>query len=235
MAHNVAATRFTTKEMIMTMSNGIGTPPLGKMKFKHFFDHPSAHLSIDETLLDVSEHTSQAFLRFWESPSYFVVLGASNKIETEVESLNCDRDSIPIFKRCSGGGTVLQGPGCLNYALILPISTHPDLLTISGTTQFIMTRQANALNAQVQGPSDLTINNLKISGNAQRRKRKSVLFHGTCLYNFNLEKISTYLKMPSKAPDYRQNRPHSQFVANLPQSREKLIDTISKAWEAFTA
>ena len=28
---------------------------------------------------------------------------------------------IPVFRRCSGGGTVVQGPGCLNYTLVLQI------------------------------------------------------------------------------------------------------------------
>lgn len=189
--------------------------------FDHKMDHPQAHLDLDERLLDIAEAKGHAFLRFWESPSYFVVLGRSNVAEAEVNLAACTKDQIPVLRRCSGGGTVLQGPGCLNYALVFPIDFAPQLATISDTTQWIMAQNAQAIRTQlpsiqVQGISDLTFNGLKFSGNAQRRKRNAVLFHGTFLLNFDLDKISQYLAMPTKQPEYRQNRPHREFCTNLP-------------------
>src|ERR1039458_3609667 len=89
---------------------------------------PAENLACDEALLDWCESgTGAECLRFWESPEPFVVVGYANKVETEVNVAACEARKIPILRRCSGGGTVAQGPGCLNYALILPITKDGPL------------------------------------------------------------------------------------------------------------
>ena len=76
---------------------------------------PAENLACDEALLDWCESGDGVeCLRFWESPEPFVVVGYANKVETEVNVAACEARKIPILRRCSGGGTVVQGPGCLN-------------------------------------------------------------------------------------------------------------------------
>jgi lipoate-protein ligase A len=41
------------------------------------------------------------------------------------------------------------------------------------------------------------VGNRKFSGNAQRRKRDFLIFHGTFLLNFDLQLIAKYLCRPS--------------------------------------
>src|SRR4051794_13262168 len=96
------------------------------------YDSPAANLALDEALLDACEIGGAEVLRFWESPKYFVVVGYSNKVDTEVNVSECRKRNVPVLRRCSGGGTVLQGPGCLNYSLILNFDTDPKLQTIPG-------------------------------------------------------------------------------------------------------
>ena len=43
-----------------------------------------------------------------------------------------------------------------------------------------------------------------------------LLYHGTVLYDFNLELIDECLTMPPRVPDYRASRDHRDFVTNLP-------------------
>ena len=170
----------------------------------------------------------------WESDSLFIVLGISNKEEKEVFLDKCQKDSIPIIKRASGGGTVLQGPGCLNYSLVLQIKEETN--TITSTNKWILSKQKKALQTltkkpiQVKGHTDLTINQKKFSGNAQKRKRKTILFHGTILYNFQLEKIDYYLKHPPKEPPYRKKRSHDTFITNVKVPKEKLISALQNEW-----
>src|ERR1044071_4819214 len=77
---------------------------------------PVENLACDEALLDECESSDvPGFVRFWESSSYFVVLGYGKHLEQEVFSEVCAQENIPILRRCSGGGTVVQGPGCFNY------------------------------------------------------------------------------------------------------------------------
>ena len=128
---------------------------------------PAENLACDEALLDWCEENSGAafqpvqmtsgqagsavplpgekgILRFWESPEPFVVVGYANKVATEVNVAACEARKIPILRRCSGGGTVVQGPGCLNYTLILPITKDGPLHSIPVANQFIMRRNRAA-------------------------------------------------------------------------------------------
>src|SRR5664279_2273934 len=83
---------------------------------------PEENLACDEVLLDLCEAgDSDELLRFWAFPRYFVVLGYANNAATEVNLPVCQSLTIPVLRRCTGGGTVLQGPGVLNYSLILRI------------------------------------------------------------------------------------------------------------------
>lgn len=210
------------------------------MKFLDLsLDTPSENLALDEALLDYCEEKgSLEILRIWEPKEYFVVLGYSNKINLEVNRAYCGRQGIPVYRRISGGGTVLQGPGCLNYALILKIGRDPDLKNITKTNSYIMKRNQEALEKllqkglAIQGDTDLTANNLKFSGNAQRRRQNYLLFHGTVLYGLDLEKIGETLNHPSRQPRYRKNRPHDLFVANLPLSKPDITSALQNIWNA---
>lgn len=201
-------------------------------------DSPAANLALEEALLDACEEGGAEVLRFWESPEYFVVVGYANKVETEVNVAACRERNVPILRRCSGGGTVLQGPGCLNYSLVLNFETEPELQTIPGANCFIMRRNAEALrkslglSAEVCGITDLAVGDLKVSGNAQRRKRRALIFHGTFLLSFNLQLVSELLRSPSKEPDYRAGRAHGKFITNLHVDAAAIKSALQTAWGA---
>ncbi len=211
--------------------------------FHHTYQTPMENLAIDEFLLkevDQGKYPS-GICRLWEASDYFVVLGLSKTIQNDVFYNRCKKDTIPVLKRCSGGGTVLQGPGCFNYSYILPKSFNAELDQLSSTTTFILSlvqRNLKQLNitAEQKGISDLVINNIKFSGNAQRRLKKSILFHGTLLYNFDLDKISLYLKNPPVQPEYRKLRSHKKFIRNIPTTQHDLINAFTHhQFEKLTA
>ena len=210
---------------------------------------PAANLACDEALLDLREKDGgNGILRFWQSPETFVVVGYANKVQAEVDVARCEADKIPIFRRCSGGGTVLQGAGCLNYALILEITENSPLSEISSANKYIMDRNREAiqsiagesLSIKVQGHTDLAAANgsssifRKFSGNSQRRHKTFLLFHGTFLLNFDLELIEKYLIFPSRQPDYRGSRGHLDFLMNLHLPSAAVKEAMKKTWSATT-
>jgi lipoate-protein ligase A len=204
-------------------------------------DSPAANLACDEALLDACDgQTGGEVLRFWEPEEYFVVVGYANEVAREVNVAACRQAGIGLFRRCSGGGTVLQGPGCLNYSLIVKTNGHPSLKTITGANRHIMARNRDALAralgrpVEVQGFTDLTVGGLKFSGNAQRRKRHALLFHGTFLLRFDLGLMEKFLPFPSRQPDYRKGRPHGRFVANLGAPASVIKNALRQAWAAHT-
>jgi len=209
---------------------------------------PAENLACDEALLDWCESGEGAeCLRFWESPEPFVVVGYANKVAAEVNAAACEARKIPILRRCSGGGTVVQGPGCLNYTLVLHITKDGPLRNITAANQFIMEQnrkavnsinhQPSTINCSVCGHTDLTLNSQlstlnKFSGNAQRRRKDFLLFHGTFLLNFDLALVGELLRMPSMEPDYRESRKHADFLTNINVSAEKVKAALQTAWDA---
>ena len=230
------------------------------MKYFDFtFPGPAENLAGDEALMDLCENGLEGeILRFWEPQTPFVVLGYANQAAREVNLEACKREGIPVFRRCSGGGTVVQGPGCLNYSLILRIdgehrdyfelsqrdsssaATHP-FRTIAGTNQMALMRQVAAIlsllntEVQIQGHTDLVLRNLKFSGNAQRRLRNCLIFHGTFLLNFDISLIEKLLPMPSKQPCYRENRSHADFLTNLNLPATDVKQALRRIWHAEEA
>ncbi len=202
---------------------------------------PQQNLACDEALLDLCEEGKTGeLLRFWESEKYFGVLGSSNKFRQEVHVDVCKADGIPILRRHSGGGTVLQGPGCLNFSLILKIDSSGPTRNITDTTKHIMQRHAESLatllgeKIEMKSSSDLTIGGKKFSGNAQRRRMKALLFHGTFLLDFDLSLIEKYLQLPPKQPEYREQRSHLDFVRNISASTKKIKMQLRSVWDATT-
>jgi lipoate---protein ligase len=202
---------------------------------------PAENLACDEALLDWCENgEGEEVLRFWEPRDHFVVVGYANRIANEVNVAACEKRNIPILRRCSGGGTVLQGPGCLNYALVLRITDNSPLRTIGQSNKFIMERNRAAIESPfrkseilVAGFTDLVVGGRKFSGNSQRRRKNSLLFHGTFLLNFDLPFIGELLQMPSKQPDYRRDRSHDEFLTNLKISADQLENALAKTWGAI--
>jgi len=190
---------------------------------------PAENLAADEALLDWCEsgHGAET-LRFWEPRETFVVVGYANKIATEVNTTACATKKIPIFRRCSGGGTVVQMSGGLNYSLILRITEGGPLHNITSANHFIMEKNRAALSAlnhhlsngeiSVRGHTDLCLGHLK--------------FAGTLLLDCDLKLISELLLMPSLEPDYRANRPHEEFVTNLSLPADKVKAALAGAWHA---
>jgi lipoate---protein ligase len=200
---------------------------------------PEENLACDEVLLDLCEaNDADEVLRLWEPAQYFVVVGYANKAASEVNLAYCHANLIPVLRRCTGGGTVLQGPGVLNYSLILRIDEAGPLRGITTTNEFVLKRHQAALTPLLQahvernGQTDLTIGGLKFSGNAQRRQRRFLIFHGSFLLHLNIGLVEEVLPMPSRQPQYRADRSHVDFLVNLKMPAEKIKDALQEAWKA---
>jgi lipoate---protein ligase len=197
------------------------------------------NLALDEALLEEAETSAapRETLRLWEPRQALVVVGRSSRAADEVRLDVCRDLKIPVLRRVSGGATVVAGPGCLMYALVLSFRLRPELRTVTAAHRWVLGTLAAALGARVpdvqcQGTSDLALGNLKFSGNSARVRRNHVLYHGTLLYDFPLDLIERCLSMPPRMPDYRARRPHERFVANLPLDRETIRRAFIAAFDA---
>lgn len=210
-------------------------------RFEFALDDAAADVALDDYLLESTEEDdAPPILRFWELSRPAVILGRSNRVDQNVNVAACHADGVPIIRRSSGGGTVLLGPGSLVYSLILRVDSGSRLVDIDSTTRLIMNRIRDAVENLLpgiacEGVSDLAIDSLKVSGNSQRWLRRTVLHHGTFLYQFDLPLIERYLGTPERIPEYRAGRSHRDFLRNIPLSREDLIRALVETWDAHLA
>ncbi len=203
----------------------------------HPLTKASHQIAMDEALLLIAEEqTSNAggtceFIRVWEFEHPTVIVGRSSRVAEEVDIDFCRSEGIPIFRRCTGGASVVGGPGCLMYSVVLDLDLRPDLARIDVTHQFVMQHLQTAVNrqlrtateaAQFQGTCDLTFNNCKFSGNSMRMARHHLLYHGTLLYDGDLALIARCLKFAPRQPDYRAERDHEHFITNINVDPAKL-------------
>jgi lipoate---protein ligase len=203
------------------------------------FATPEENLACDEVLLDVCEEGAGGeVLRVWQPHCRFVVLGYTNAAAREVNLPACEAEGVPVHRRTTGGGTIVQMPGCLNYALVLKMGREEALEGIDTTNAYILGRVAGALGTLtgepvvLQGHTDLCLGHRKFAGNAQRRKSRAVLFHGTMLLHADIPGIERLLPQPSMQPGYRDDRGHRDFLTNLGLDPLPVVEALRAAWEA---
>jgi len=197
------------------------------------------HLALDEAMLMAAENTgSGEVIRVWEFSKRVVIAGRSTKIAQEIDVEFCNKSGVEILRRCSGGASVVGGPGCLMYSIVLSLEHNPLLRKIDYAHQFVMSRVFSAVHKLVSqislcGICDLAWKGRKFSGNSLRVHRDHLLYHGTILYDFDLGFLHRCLKFAPRQPEYRQGRDHYDFVTNVPINQNTLCVDLCSQFEAF--
>lgn len=198
------------------------------------FSEAAMELAFDEALLvSADAGHSGACLRFWELSSPAVVLGRSSKVDWETNRAFCDARGVGIYRRCSGGASIVAGPGCLMYSAVLSIESVPQIAKIDAAHEYVMSRVAAAARRQFpevqrEGICDLAWRGRKFSGNALRIARRHVLYHGTLLHAGDLALISQCLEFAPRQPEYRQGREHQDFVTNVAVDPAQFADDLAQ-------
>lgn len=179
--------------------------------------HCGINLALEAAFFGLRHSSHSLFLFFYENDDA-IVLGKSLVSAEEVYA----HKGPPVYRRISGGGSVLHCRGNLNYSLFLSLEDFPEMMNISFSYEKILGALAPALGRFVsqRGYSDLTIccrgTHRKFSGSAQCRKRGWVMHHGTLLYSkAAIKRIPYYLRPPPKQPAYREGRRHREFMTSV--------------------
>lgn len=206
----------------------------------HAFGEGPENLALEEVLLRPFLSTpAQPRFRLWHNPSPCIVIGRGEKPAERVHLERAREAGVPVWRRSSGGGTVVHGPGNLNLSFFIPYDLHPDLRNISASQKVVLNWVQEALDLctgrrpELRGSGDLCLEGKKISGTAQARKKHGLLHHLTLLVDFDLAGISQLLLEPDKRPEYRGERKHGDFVTDLAQQgllldEQQLLDAFSK-------
>ena len=175
------------------------------------------NIAFDERMARSAFSTGRRLLRFWWGGPPAVVMGSSERAEQAVNSEACARLGVEVLKRCTGGGTVLQTKDVLNYSLVTPAPKRLDLMAgfRQGTDLIRALLEVFGVAGVVQGTCDVAVAGRKISGNAQARRWRSLLVHGTLLVDFDFDLAEKVLPQPLREPEYRKGRGHREFLTTL--------------------
>lgn len=208
----------------------------------HTCNTPAEDLALDEALLDFAENRGEQdqpleVLRLWEPERRAVVIGNSSSHVSEVDAEECRRRDIDVVRRTSGGAAVVVGPGCLMYSVVLSYAVRPELRAIDLAHRSVLETVLRAVrrfvpDAERRGTSDLAVAERKFSGNSLRCRRNAMLYHGTLLYDFDLDALAAVLAYAPRQPEYRAARNHRDFVANLPVKRDALSTALADEFGA---
>lgn len=175
------------------------------------------NLAIDYAAARLAGETGRRRLRFWWGGPPAVVIGSSERPQQVVDAEACERLGVDVIKRSTGGGSVFQTSDVLNYSLVTPApaSLDPRPGFRQGIDLVCAILAAFGVVGRQEGTSDVAVGGRKISGNAQARRWKAVLVHGTVLVDFDHDLAAAVLRHPPREPAYRRGRTHRDFLVTL--------------------
>lgn len=148
-----------------------------------------------------------------------IVMGISGKEEELLELSKVKSNPIPVIRRFSGGGTVVVDPGTLFVTFIC----NSDAVSVPCYPRHVMKWSEKVYQPVFSGhdfgarENDYVLGDKKFGGNAQYMCKGRWLHHSSLLWDFEVARME-YLKIPKKAPEYRQGRGHGEFLCGLRES-----------------
>ena len=161
------------------------------------------NMAIDRAVLVVnSEGKVPPTVRFFTWKPSAISIGYFQSLEEEVDLEICQKYGIDYVRRITGGGAVFHDQE-LTYSIVIPESHSQIPKNIIESYSRICGAIMRGLKllgieSRYAPINDIVTNGKKISGNAQTRKLKTVLQHGTVLIDVDVDKMFSLLKVPNE-------------------------------------
>lgn len=168
-------------------------------------------LQIEEQLLRTSDENF-CLINAGSKPA--VVMGISSKAEEMLTPAFFEQDEIALIKRYSGGGTVIVDESTLFFTLICNKADWDHAPYPEPIMRSIEPLLKYALPNVRLHQHDFVIGERKCAGNAQMITKERFVHHISLLWDYKQERMN-YLKLPQRQPDYRSQRPHTEFLYPL--------------------
>ncbi|MBR9707423.1 MAG: lipoate--protein ligase family protein [Candidatus Diapherotrites archaeon] len=210
------------------------------------------NMALDKAVMNsIIAGKSLPTIRFYRWQPSAVSIGFFQSLNDEVDVAKCKELGVDIVRRQTGGGAVYHDyNGELTYSIIGPEALFPK--NINKSYELICGWICDALkdlgmsDASFVPINDIIVGGKKISGNAQTRSSKLLLQHGTILWDLDVAKMFSLLKVADEkirdkmitAVEERVTRVKDHSSANLEQVEEAMIKAFTKnkefAFDDFT-
>lgn len=153
---------------------------------------PAVNFAYEEYFLK-GKDLEEDLLMLWRSEPTIVVGRFQNTLE-EVNAGFAEAHHIQVIRRISGGGAVYHDLGNVCFSFILH-DTQPNVIDKSKYTRPVVDALAQlGVHAELTHRNDLAVGGKKFSGNAMALRKNRLLFHGTLLFDTDLEMLERALR-----------------------------------------
>ena len=158
------------------------------------------------------------FLLYRNMPS--IVVGKHQNTLAEINLSFVQKKNVIVARRISGGGTVFQDLGNLNFAFITGGREGELVNYHKFTLPIIEAMSKMGLDVKLGERNELLLGNLKISGTASHVYKQRVLHHGTLLFSSAMGDLSAALKVQ---PDRFKDRAVKSIRSKVTNIRDHLV------------
>ncbi|MHB1951060.1 MAG: lipoate--protein ligase family protein, partial [Acidiferrobacteraceae bacterium] len=164
---------------------------------------PETYVATDRALLECrSEGVSPDTLTFLQFGRPGVLVGFHQSIAQEIHTEHCRRLGIPVQRRVTGGGALYVDDGVFGWELYLDRAAfgHAGLGEISRKICTLAAAGLSTLGvpAQFRPRNDIEVDGRKICGTGGIYDGNAVLYHGSVLLDFDVEKMLDVLRIPAQ-------------------------------------
>lgn len=220
-----------------------------------FYDHewafihdrvrPSVeNVALDQVLLEEVEAGRRGpTVRFWEWEDRATVIGAFQSYVNEIRPEGVAEYGVQVVRRITGGGAMfMEGGNCVTFSLYAPASLVAGLdyeESYVYLDQWILSAlQSLGVNAYYKPINDITSDQGKIGGAAQKRTHSAVLHHDTMSYDIDADKMVEVLRIGQAKISDKGIRSAKKRVDPLRRQtgvpREDIIDRMREHFIALT-
>lgn len=168
--------------------------------------------------VDLMNNPGQKAFMLWQPAFTAVILGSGNRAEKSLHLQNILTDGVPVYKRPSGGESVVLSAEMLVVSVCKPQQAIGAVKKYFREYNNILVNALSGLgieNLGQKGISDISVFDKKILGCAIHQNRERVFYHAVLNWNESADLMERYLRHPQREPDYRQGRKHADFVTRL--------------------
>lgn len=160
------------------------------------------NMAIDEAVTESVGNGELPTIRFYGWKPSAVSIGYFQSLEKEVDLDKCASLGIDFIRRRTGGGAVYHDNyGEITYSVIGKKELFPkDIIESYKIICGWICDSLSLINitSEFKPINDIISNGKKISGNAQTRRNGVLLQHGTLLYDVDVDKMFSLLKVPDE-------------------------------------